>query len=270
MTKSVKSKKQDELIYPKKCPVCGVDTNYVYRIESGKTGEKSTWYKCQNGVVFQKDLPKHDIYNKEYLEHYVGIKENQTTHAARTYAPIIEELMYGRMMLDVGFGAPFNMKFFEDRGWLIWGIDRNEEIQPGGNIYKGNFMTYDFSPNIDKKRLKGIIGTDKVKRTFDLIWMSHVLEHLNDPIGALKKAYDLLSEAGVIYISTPDIDFINKTGISGWPHWKEREHYIMWSERALVRELERLGFKTILKRRNFSSRFVSWWDVQYIGQKNYF
>jgi hypothetical protein len=44
----------------------------------------------------------------------------------------------------------------------------------------------------------------------------------------------------------------------------------MWNESALVRELERLGFKVIMKRRNFSARFASWFDLQILCQKNYF
>ena len=100
--------------------------------------------------------------------------------------------------------------------------------------------------------------------------MGHMLEHFQDPIGALKKAYDILSQNGVIYISTPDVDFINKTGVSGFPHWKKREHYVLWNQRSLCRELERLGFKVVLSRRNYSTRFSSWYDVHVIAQKNQF
>lgn len=192
------------------------------------------------------------------------------THAAHTYVNLIEELTYGRMMLDVGFLAPNTMEFFKNRGWLTWGIDVNEIIEGGGSIYKGDFLEYDFSPKIDKEKLKEITGETEVKRTFDLIWMSHVLEHFNDPLRAINKAYNLLSDTGILYIAVPDIEFIYKTGVAGWSHFKKREHYIMWSERALRRELERLGFKVIMMRRNFSSRFSSWYDIHCICQRNYF
>jgi hypothetical protein len=48
------------------------------------------------------------------------------------------------------------------------------------------------------------------------------------------------------------------------------EHNIMWTESALKRELERLGFKIIMSRRNYASRFMKWYDLQVIAQKNYF
>jgi len=109
-----------------------------------------------------------------------------------------------------------------------------------------------------------------LERKFDLIWMGNVLESMEDPILALKRAYDLLDQKGVLYISTPDVDFINKTGISGWPHFKGKEHNVIWSEKALCRELERIGFKIVMSRRNFSSRFMKWFDLHIICERNYF
>lgn len=268
---TTKVDKDPAKIYPHNCPICNISTNYVYRIEDPKTHVGVTYYRCQCGVLFQDEFASNDVYNTEFIE--VGnLKKSvdRNTHAARTYIPLIEELTFGRTMLDVGFGIPYNMKYFEDRGWITWGIECNNTIKPGGNIYLGDFMTYDFSPHIASEELKKQIGEKEVKRTFDLIWMAHVLEHFNQPLEALERAYDLLAPNGVIYIGTPDIEFINKTGVAGFPHWRKQEHYIMWSERALKRELERLGFKVIMMRRNFSSRFSAWYDLHCVCQKLYF
>lgn len=222
-------------------------------------------------MVFQEHQPSHTAYDKEYTVDYIGAKEYnlRMIHAPRTYAPLIEELTYGRMMLDVGFNTPDVMKFFENRGWITWGIDLNENTTYGGNLYKGSFEDYDFSVKLGK-RAKQMVGNERIERQFDLIWMNHVFEHFKNPMKALKKAYDLLPESGLLYIATPDIDFIMKLSSAGFPHWKKREHYIMWSERALKRELERVGFKVIVSRRNFASRFISWYDIQILAEKPYF
>jgi SAM-dependent methyltransferase len=259
-------------VKPHRCPICGVDTTFVHRVKETKINQTADWYQCQCGIIFQDELPTHNIYNEEYVLNYVGSKEYnlQAPHAARVYANLIEECTYGRMLLDVGFNTDDVMKFFEKRGWITWGIDCNKHLKGGGNLYKGNFETYDFSIDVSSDKMKVLLGDAEVKRTFDLIWMSHVLEHFNDPIKALKKAYDLLSSSGLIYVAVPDIDFIYKTGTPGFPHWKKQEHYIMWTERALCRELESIGFNIIAKRRNFSSRFVAWYDVQVLAQKRWF
>jgi SAM-dependent methyltransferase len=259
-------------VLPKCCPVCGVATNYVYAIEEGATGKQAKWYRCTCGLVFQENYPSHSGYDMKYFEDYAKMKEGdkRLIHSARTYAPLIEELTYGRMMLDVGYCVPNNMDFFKDRGWLTWGIDINPEIGGNSRFYRGDFTTFDFDLPAKTDELKALADGDSFKRTFDLIWMNHSFEHFNDPLAVLSKAVNLLSETGVLFIALPDIDFITKTGVTGYPHFKMDEHYTLWTENSLKREVERLGMKVIMCRRNFSSRFSSWYDIQLIAQKLYF
>jgi SAM-dependent methyltransferase len=223
-------------------------------------------------VIFQEKPPEHPELSPDYYkltEESFDVK-NRFIHSAKMYALLIEELTLGRMMLDVGYGLPYTMDFFKKRGWLTWGIDTTDKFTPGGSIYKGDFMSYDFSPRVDNETLKKFIGDEKVERKFDLIWMSHILEHFKNPIDALNKAYNLLSRTGVLYIATPDTDFIHQEGVSHWGHWRKNEHYIMWNLPSLKREVERLGFDVIVERRNFSSRCNNWWDIHLIAQKRYF
>ena len=244
---------EEDKIFPQACPICNVETNYIYSITDGK--DKSVWYKCPCGVIFQKDKPSNDVYDEKYVAGYAGFKESEAIqiHAARIYAPLIEETTYGRKMLDVGFNLPHNMNYFKERGWIVNGLEINKTFENKENIFVGDFENY-----------------EKFTQKYDLIWMSHVFEHFLDPIKALSKCCNLLSPYGVIYIATPDIDFIYKTGVASYPHWKAKEHFIMWTERALTRELEKLNFNIIVKRRNFCSRFSSWYDCQVLAQKQYY
>jgi len=240
-------------------------------MEDGKTHERSSWYRCQCGVMFNEEFKKDlGIYDEKYIVDMLDAKhaKERYEYLARIYAPLIEELTYGRMMLDVGFGVPYFINAMKERGWLTWAIDINPTLTGSGNIYRGNFLDYDF--NLDGQDIFFATGIEKLERKYDLIWMSHVLESQEDPIAFLKKAYNLLDPKGILYISTPDIDFINKTGITGWPYFKGKENNILWSEQALHRELERLGFKIVMSRRNFASRFMKWHDFHVIAQKNYF
>ena len=45
---------------------------------------------------------------------------------------------------------------------------------------------------------------------FDHILMSNVLEHLDDPLSALKKATELLSKNGNLHILTPNCESLNR------------------------------------------------------------
>lgn len=240
-------------LYPIACPICSIKTNYAYNIDDGK--EKSLWYKCPCGTIFQKNIPDHDVYTNEYAEGLIDVKLGDLVniHSARTYVTLIEELVYGRKMLDIGFGVTHTMDFFKNRGWIPFGIDILEKYKGRENITTDNFETY-----------------EKFDDYYDLIWLSHVLQHFKNPIEALQKVYYLLPEDGVIYIATPDINFIYKSGIPGWGHFKKREHYVMWNEMALCRELKRIGFDIVMKRRNFSKRFTAYYDLHIIAQKRFF
>ena len=266
-----KENKKDISIYPMPCPVCGVASNYTYNIKECE-GKEAMWYRCTCGIIFQENFPTGDGYNSRY---FIGIDQmkagdKRLSHAGYTYANLIEELTYGRMMLDVGYCSTKNMDFFKKRGWLTWGIDVNQEVGGVGSLYRGDFLTYDFDIPALTQELKDLAEGESFKRQFDLIWMSHVLEHFNDPLAVLKKAYSLLPETGVLYIGVPDADFITKTGIGGYPHFKKDEHYTLWTEDSLKREVERIGFKVIMSRRNYASRYSSWYDIHLIAQKRYF
>jgi len=262
----------DKVIHPRACPICGLITSYIYRIEHLENKDISTWFRCNCGVIFQNEVPDGSKFDKKYLEQYrVPAVVKRSTTGCTTYAPLIEKLTYGREMLDVGFCCNYNIKKFEERGWLTYGIDSNKNLCGHDNIYIADFLDYDFDIKLDEKTLEENTGsTDLPKRTFDLIWMNDVLECFTDPIAGLKKAVDLMSESGVLYISTPDIDFISKTGVPAFPHWRKDENYVMWNERSLKRELERLGLRVVMCVRNYQSCFHSFYNLHIIATKIYY
>ncbi len=243
------------MVEPRICPVCNKDTNYAYGM---KAEEIVYWYNCPCGVIFRKSF---DFEEKEVdLSH---TKENQR-HAVKTYAPVIDEITYGRQMLQVGYErAPEVMREFRKRGWIVWGIDENAK-DPGHNRYKGDYHFYPFTPEIkDKEIAEELRGKE---RRFDLIWLQYFLERQVSPQKTLQRTYDLLEHSGVVYISTPEINYICKQGVQDFPHWQKTNN-ILFSERALVREVERVGFKVILARQNASLRFMGNFDIHLIAKK---
>lgn len=251
-----KKKKQQMPVYLRKCPISGKPTLSAVRvIEDGNEENIGLWYKSPAGVIFQSDKPDKRDKDVKYIEAHSKVKENEEVyiHSARTYVNVIEELTYGRKLLDVGFCTPHVMDFFSKRGWISFGMDFNKDTEETDRIMKADFEK----------------TTEIYERTYDLVWMSFVLEQFDDPLASLVKAHKVLQDDGVIFISTPDIDFLYNEPNS-WSHWRSGEHNIMWSEDALCRELEKIGFKIIVKRRNFASRFGYHHDLQIVAQKSFF
>ncbi|HLC41733.1 MAG TPA: class I SAM-dependent methyltransferase, partial [Methylomirabilota bacterium] len=82
--------------------------------------------------------------------------------------------------------------------------------------------------------------------SFDLIRMSHVLEHFRDPLASLKRAHDLLRPGGILFLETPNIrcwDFRLLGRYWGALHFPR--HITLFSERTIRRAAEQVGFRVV-------------------------
>jgi SAM-dependent methyltransferase len=245
------------IVENKNCPICGRPTIHAKAIsETGASDDAGLFYYCSCGVIFNNDIPKSDPLDKDDFVKYDTFKEYDlvSVQAARIYAPFIEELTMGRKMLDIGFCRYNNINFLKKRGWVTFGIEKNKDIEPTDRIIVDDFET-----------------TDKLySNTYDLVWLSHVLEKFKDPISALRKIKEILQNNGVLYIATPDIDFLYNKPSGEWTHWNKKENNIMFNSRSLTMELEKIGFYVVMCRRNYYSRFGFYNDLHLIAQKIYF
>jgi hypothetical protein len=75
--------------------------------------------------------------------------------------------------------------------------------------------------------------------------MWDVIEHLNDPLGALRHCRELLKPGGVIAVCTMDVSahFPRLAG-RRWP-WYMQMHLIYFSKRTLAAMLEAAGYEVI-------------------------
>lgn len=237
------------------CPICSSVTTHVYYMQDAESKERSKWYNCSCGVTWSLGDPK-EPYNRAYYERYkTGGKkyESAVKHLIRVYLPIIEESMYGREVLEVGHTNPYQVEEFAERGWIPYSIDKNTGLEASDRLIVDDFETHDFG---DKK--------------FNLIWMVDTLECFKDPAKALSKCLGLLTEDGILFLSTPDTDFINTRSSSGFVHWKPTMNRLMWSSRALTSYLEKLGFNIIVSRRNYEHRFAAQDVVHLTVQRKFF
>lgn len=241
---------------PPVCPVCSSYVCHMYFMQDVTTNKKSRWFSCSCGVVFQDKQPD-AVYDKKYWDKYNQF-DNKIKPAyeypVRIYSPLIEELIYGRKVLLIGRQTPHQEEAFAKRGWVTYSIDKNTSFEPSDRLFVGDFETYEFPEGLK----------------FDLIWMNHTLECFINPVTALKRCHDLLTEDGIIYLDTVDSDFIYTRGSTNFKNWKPETNYIMWNRRALMGQLEKLGFTVIMARQNCWGRFPDTDDIHLICQKKFF
>jgi len=255
LNKEANQLKTDE-IQLGQCPICSSYVSHIYYMREAKTKKESKWYSCACGVVWNIEKPS-KTYDEKYWDEYAKYDkklEDAYKYPVKIYAPIIEELIYGRKVLLIGRVNTHQEDAFEERGWVPYSIDKNEFQPKCLRLFTGNFEDYKFGSDLK----------------FNLIWIYHTLECFIDPISALVKCKNLLTEDGIIYLGAPDTDFIHTRGSAGFVHWKPDMNYLMWNRNSISNCLKTLGFNVILSRQNYEHRFPVWDDFHIIAQKKFF
>jgi len=238
------------------CPVCLSYVSHIYFMQDAKTKTQSKWYSCACGVVWNSQKPN-IIYDRKYWDKYDQFDKklkDAYEYPIRIYAPLIEELIYGRRVLIIGQTTNHQCEEFKRRGWIPTVIDKNNTFDNDDGYISDNFETHEF-PESEK---------------YSMVWIYHTLECFEKPVEALSKIKSLLTEDGILFIGTPDTDFIHTRGSCGFIHWKPDMNYLMWNKRSLIRHLETLGFNVIMARQNYEHRFPIWDDLHCIAQKKFF
>lgn len=83
-------------------------------------------------------------------------------------------------------------------------------------------------------------------RQFDIITMGDVIEHLQRPVDGLKKAYALLKNGGILWLSTPNFESsFSRMVKASDAMWCEPYHITYFSRHGLVPILEQIGFELL-------------------------
>lgn len=143
-----------------------------------------------------------------------------------------------RRVLDVGCGAGAFLTQAREAGWDASGVDF-DPLAVEGARKRGLNVT-----------LGGIEAVADQKSAFDAVTMSHVIEHVYDPVGTLRTVHDLLRPGGTFYVETPNMDALGHV-IYG-PHWRGLEvprHLTLFTRAGLHGFLRDVGFGDIRYRR---------------------
>ena len=141
-----------------------------------------------------------------------------------------KEHITGKNLLEIGVGAGQSILWFEEEGFDVRGIEPD-----GRNVFM-----------INDKLKKGkviessveIFSTDEV---FDVIWMSHVLEHLIEPTKFLKRIKNNLKNDGIFFIEVPNCEYEPMLQSS----IQKNPHLFHFTKKALSKLVENIGYKIL-------------------------
>ena len=111
------------------------------------------------------------------------------------YAYCKEFLKNHKKILEIGAGAGQTLYWFEKEGFSVTGIEPDKQSVE----------------SINKKLkhgccMEGFIEDISLNEKFDIIWLSHVFEHLVRPDLFLEKCKNYLNHDGVLFIEVPNCE----------------------------------------------------------------
>ena len=142
-------------------------------------------------------------------------------------------------LLDIGCGNGDFLALAKEAGWNVFGCDpdpsaRSIASQSGAEIRAGGAEAWLESAG-----------------SFDAVTMSHVLEHVPDPVTTLQEVHALLRPGGFLYLELPNIEAIGHEFYGQfWRGLEVPRHLSLPSRRLLHLQLHQIGFREI----NFINR----------------
>ena len=179
---------------------------------------------------------------------YRGDEELYLRTFRRRFERLAPQLPRSGRALEVGCAAGFSLRVLEQRGFEVFGIEPSAAIRAQAVQH--------FAPErIHAGTLDDCTFEDG---SFDLIVLWDVIEHLCDPLRALRRLHGLLAAEGRLLIETQNIDALAARVLGRrWTHFKHDEHLLHFSPATLRRALEQSGFELLTLTSRGAGKLVS-------------
>lgn len=136
-------------------------------------------------------------------------------------------------LLDVGCGTGKDLLRLQRSGWAVTGV----EISPyAASLARARLGCEVVVGHFDDVGLEG--------RYFDVVRLSHVLEHLPSPRKSLEKVRRLLRPGGLLWLEVPNAGSVERRLFGRyWYQWDLPRHLYHFTSATLVRLLREVGFQ---------------------------
>ena len=216
------------------CPLCGRQgkPRWTYPLAEAAGYNPSfnpvrLWMYCADcNHMFARHFPE-----KLFLHN------NSPRNANPVFFPYYSNILYkirqyapGMTLFEVGIGAGECLLSAREIGYECFGIDViSRHVEDICNKYSLDAETHDFVEYVTDKK-------------WDVIIMGDVLEHVSDPIQAVKKAADILTEDGALWVSTPNFESAFSYAIGHNDAMRRQQYHVNYFSRdSLYALLEAAG-----------------------------
>ncbi len=204
-------------------------------------GTEGTDHRCRIcihcGLIQRSLLPAPDEPTEGLLYGEYTAGDNSANRRSLMRLDLIRQLLpENGLMLDVGAGSGAFVKEARHQGLSAYGI----EMLPQDGVCE-------WLVNHDISKAPFLIDG----RTFEVINLNHVLEHVSDPIPFLKGILASLSDSGTLIVEVPNevralsIRIKQVLGKKSNSKTAFLDHRLFFERRSLINCLEKVGFQVI-------------------------
>ena len=229
---------------PKTCIICNHPEQFAFH----KHGYNI--FKCLHCGLYRTHLPGS---YRQFLKHYYAKSYFTGSRTRAGYADYLDDAPVirrnaqnylklilkhhpsGRRLLDIGCATGIFMQAAQNRGFTVYGIDASAYAVAQAK------KTFPHQVNL------GTLTTVKFpSRSFDLITLFDVFEHLHDPEADLSRCHKVLKSGGLLVINTGNTNSVlAKLERQNWHFFIPPQHLYFYSDINLKQLLKLHGFKVL-------------------------
>jgi 2-polyprenyl-3-methyl-5-hydroxy-6-metoxy-1,4-benzoquinol methylase len=232
------------------CNLCGKDNwRLLFKAEDKilLIGGKFNLVKCNNcGLVYVNPRPTikemRKFYPPEYYARPFGTikmtdkyKKEMRLIFHNRYKPFSKYKRKGKV-LEIGCGDGYFLKFLKEKGYEVMGVElslyasRYAREVLGLDVFTGTFEEFPAQ-----------------KKSFDIICLFEVLEHLHNPLSSLHKIKDLLKDDGILVITVPNFSSFQRIIFGkSWHIIDLPRHLYHFTKNTLREMLKRTGLSILM------------------------
>ena len=214
----------------------------------------------QNDTI--KDLYENE-YHKDKKVHKINISPWEEINFNDKFSIFEENLENNssKSLLDIGCGTGRFLLYGKNRAWKVKGVEPSRQA-----CECAKFNNLDVINDIFSKKLFE-------EKSFDVIHLHHVLEHLETPSEVIADSKEILKDDGILCVVVPnDFSPFQKTvwkELNYKPWWVVPEHHINYfSFDSLSKLLYKNGFEVFLKETSFPLELFLLFGENYVEDEN--
>ena len=228
------------------CPLSEKKTtlkSYIKVKDYSNTQEEFTIVSCETtGFLFTNPRPEEKDISEYYdFEDYISHTNKQSDFISKLYQKVrtlsikrkyklISKLIRSKKILDVGSGTGEFLSYMKSKRFDTYGVEIAKKAR-------------ELSIKNHKLNVKGsLLRLDETN--FDVITMWHVLEHVYDLDGYMKKIKSLLNDKGIVIIAVPNHKcFDQKFYGKHWAGWDVPLHLWHFDKDSMLKLSNKYGLE---------------------------